>query len=80
MNNVYHHDRIIVSSRQAQLRREADCHRLAELMRPRRAAVHLRVLGSLGDWMIAGGTRLKARQQAALDSMHLAANGRLKLV
>ncbi len=80
MNSVYHHDCVIVADRQAQLRREADIHRLAELMRVRRAAVHLRVLGSLGDWMIAGGLRLKARQQAALDSMQMAANGRLKLV
>lgn len=80
MNSPYHHDRTIVADRQAQLRREADAHRLWLSDRPRRPAVHVRALGSLGDWMIASGTRLKARQQAALDTMQMAANGRLKLV
>lgn len=73
MNTPYHHDRIFVADRQARLRREADRQRLMSAIRPRRPAVYLRVLGSVGDWMIAGGTRLKARHQAAQDMLR--ANG-----
>lgn len=69
MNNNHWHDHLIVADRQARLQSEAERQRLAASGRPRRPAVYLRVLGNVGDWMIAGGTRLKARHQAALETM-----------
>lgn len=67
--NSHHYDTIFAAEHRKRLMREAEQQRLATAGRPRRPAVYLRVLGSVGDWMIAGGMRLKARHQSALESM-----------
>ncbi|MBI5671118.1 MAG: hypothetical protein HZC41_24240 [Chloroflexi bacterium] len=69
MNAPYHYDSMLARDRRQRMLREAEQRRLADASRTRRPAVYLRLLGSVGDWMIAGGTRLKARHQAALEAV-----------
>jgi len=60
-------DRQIVRDRMRQLRQAADNERLAHLTQVYRPGLGGRLLAGLGSWMIAGGTRLKARYETEME-------------
>lgn len=54
-------DKQIVNDRMRQYMQNADKARLAQMAQVYRPSLGGRILAGLGGWMIAGGTRLKAR-------------------
>jgi len=74
-------DAQIARDRMRQLRRSADHERLAQLAQGHRPGLGGRLLAGLGAWMIAGGTRLRARYAAEMQfNRHDAKNAQLEIV
>jgi hypothetical protein len=57
----YHPEDVQAAQRRIKLNREAEMDRLAKLAQGDQPGLTDRVLSSLGEWMIASGTRLKGR-------------------
>jgi len=60
-------DTQIVRDRMRELRQAADNDRLVQLTQVYRPGLGGRLLAGLGGWMIARGTRLKARYEAEME-------------
>ncbi|MBZ0279924.1 MAG: hypothetical protein K8L97_04235 [Anaerolineae bacterium] len=60
----YQHETAEIAHRQAQLMREAEVDRMLQAQQIYQPGLAARVLTNVGEWMIAGGTRLKLRYKA----------------
>lgn len=57
----YHPEDVQSAQRQIKLKGEAEMERLARLAQGHQPGLTDRVLSSIGEWMIASGTRLKGK-------------------
>ena len=71
--NTYQHQTIQANHRRNELMCEAEANRLSHP--DNQPALTDRLLANVGEWMVAEGTRLKARQKLPLSNPHFRVGG-----